>query len=141
MKSIAVVNRTRGTTLGTRISLADRWWLRLRGQIGRPEPRPGEGLMLLECRAVHMHGVRYPLDVAFVDRRGTVVALYAELRPHARTRWHRRAAHAIELPAGTLAATRTREGDVIEWGDSPVPTHGACAGEMVSSPARTAGAD
>jgi len=118
MKAIAVVNRTRGTALGTRIALADRWWLRLRGLIARPELRPGEGLMLTECRAVHMYGVRYPLDVAFVDRRGAVVALYAGLRPNARTRWHRRAAHAIELPAGTLADTHTREGDLLEWGDA-----------------------
>lgn len=72
--------------------------------------------MLTRCRAVHMYGVRYPLDIAFVDRRGAVVALHEGLRPNTRTGWYRRAAHAIELPAGTLAATHTREGDLLEWG-------------------------
>jgi uncharacterized membrane protein (UPF0127 family) len=117
MKRIAVVNRTRGTTLGTNIAVADRWWSRLRGLIGRPEPRPGEGMLLMWCRAVHLHGIRYPLDIAFVDRRGAVVALYPRLRPNAWTHWHRRADHALELPAGTLEATGTREGDVLEWDD------------------------
>lgn len=113
MRYVRAVNRTRGLELGRRVGVADRWWLRLRGLLGRRGLPAGQGLLLHPCRAVHMLGMRFPLDVAFLDSTGAVVALYHDLRPGARTRWHRRAINALELPAGTLAATGTAEGDII----------------------------
>jgi uncharacterized membrane protein (UPF0127 family) len=102
-----------GRLLGDRIGIADQWWLRLRGLLGRPELPAGEGLLLHPCRAVHMLGMRFPLDVAFRDADGTVVAVYHNLPPGARTGWHRAAATALELPAGTLQASGTGVGDTI----------------------------
>jgi uncharacterized protein len=112
MRVVRAANR-RGPLLGDRIAVADRWWPRFRGLLGRPGLEPGEGLLLEPCRAVHMLGMRFPLDVAFLDREGTVVAAYPNLSPGARTGWHRGAMRALELPAGTLAASGTREGDQI----------------------------
>jgi uncharacterized protein len=57
--------------------------------------------------------MRMSLDIAFLDPDGRVVALYPELRPGGRTRWHGSARDALELPAGTLAASGTRDGDTI----------------------------
>jgi len=112
MRVVRATNR-RGPVLGDRICVADRWWPRFRGLLGRRGLEPGEGLLLEPCRAVHMLGMRFALDIAFLDRDGTVVAAYADLRPGARTGWHRKATRALELPAGALAASGTREGDQI----------------------------
>jgi uncharacterized protein len=112
MRTVRAANQ-HGRVLGERIAIADRWWCRLRGLLGRPGLDPGEGLLLRPCRAVHMLGMRFPLDVAFLDRSGTVVAAYPNLPPGGRTSWHRQADGALELPAGTLAASGTREGDRI----------------------------
>jgi uncharacterized membrane protein (UPF0127 family) len=103
----------RGHLLGDRIGIADRWWLRLRGLLGRDTLPRGEGLLLDPCRAVHMLGMRFPIDVAFLDRTGEVVAAYHALAPGARTGWHRAATAALELPAGTLQASGTGVGDTI----------------------------
>lgn len=113
MKTVAARNAARGTLLGERVQVADRWWLRLRGLLGRDGLAAGEGLLIEPCRAVHMSGMKFAIDVAFLARDGSVVALYPELAPGARTAWHRGARRALELPAGTLAASGTREGDVI----------------------------
>lgn len=113
MRVVEARNPARGTVLGGRVQVADRWWTRLRGLLGRPPLAMGEGLLIEPCRAVHMSGMKYPIDVAFLGRDGAVVALYPGLVPGARTRWHRAARSALELPAGTLAASGTREGDVI----------------------------
>ena len=102
-----------GRLLGDRIGVADRWWLRLRGLLGRPALPAGEGLLLDPCQAVHMLGMRFPLDVAFRDANGAVVAVYHALAPGARTSWHRAAATALELPAGTLQSSETDVGDTI----------------------------
>lgn len=115
MNHVGFTNVTRGRVLGTWISVADRWWQRLRGLLGRSPLSTGAGLLLQPCRAVHMFGMRYAVDVAFLDRRGSVVAVYHRLAPGQRSRWHKGAAYALELPAGTLAMTGTREGDRLAW--------------------------
>jgi uncharacterized membrane protein (UPF0127 family) len=115
MKTVRIVNRTRDRELGSRVDLADSWWLRVRGFLRRPQPRPGEGLLLSPCRAVHMMGMAYPLDVIFLDRHGHIVAQYPDLRPGRSTAWHARARYALELPQGTIAATGTEAGDHVVW--------------------------
>ena len=115
MRYVEVTNATRGRVLGSRVAIADRWWSRARGLLGRSPLNEGEGLFLAPCRAVHMWGMRFALDVAFVDARGAVVALYHSLRPGSRSRWHREAHAALEFPAGTLDATGTAEGDALDW--------------------------
>jgi uncharacterized membrane protein (UPF0127 family) len=62
-----------------------------------------------------MAWMSYPLDIAFLDRRGEVVATYTALAPGARTGWHSNAVDALELPVGTLARTRTVNGDTIVY--------------------------
>jgi uncharacterized membrane protein (UPF0127 family) len=115
MTALRVVNLRGDIVLGDRILHADSWLARLRGLLGRPAPGPGEGLMLTPCRSVHMFGMRYPIDVAFLDRAGAVVAMYHKLRPGTGTSWHRGARHALELPSGALAATGTSVGDRLSW--------------------------
>jgi uncharacterized membrane protein (UPF0127 family) len=115
VRFVRAVNAARGRELGSRIGVADRWWLRLRGLGGRTELPAGEGLLLTPCRAVHMMGMRFPLDLAFLDAGNRVVARYERLAPGAHTRWHRTARAVLELPAGTLGATGTVEGDLVEY--------------------------
>jgi uncharacterized membrane protein (UPF0127 family) len=112
---VHVRNLDRGAELGSRIGVADGWWSRSRGLLGRDALGAGEGLLLTPCRSIHMYGMRFPLDVAFLDRQGTVVETYVNLAPGRRTRWHLAARHALELPSGTLAATGTGRGDRLAW--------------------------
>lgn len=72
-------------------------------------------MLLSPCRAVHMIGLSYPLDVVFLDREGGVRAVYPNLAPNRLTRFHRDAEYALELPAGTIQATRTGVSDRIAW--------------------------
>jgi hypothetical protein len=62
-----------------------------------------------------MVGMAFPLDVIFVDRHGSVLAVYPRLEPGRRSGWHGRARYAIEVPAGTIEITGTAVGDVVAW--------------------------
>ncbi len=115
MKRVHVRNRTRERSLGDRVRVADGYFSRLRGLLGHPEPVPGEGLLIVPSVGVHMYGMRYPLDVLLLDGTGSVVASYPGLRPWRRTRVHRGARIALEVPVGTIEGTGTTEGDVLEW--------------------------
>lgn len=115
MQLLEVVNTDRGVALGRRIALADRWLTRLRGMLGRPYPGAGEGMLLIPCRSVHMLGMRYPLDVAFLDRTGRVLSVSQALAPGFRAASAAGARAALELPAGTLEASGTVPGDRLVW--------------------------
>ena len=59
-------------------------------------------LWITKCASVHMMGMRYPIDVAVVDRNGDVLRLKT-LRPWTGgTWWTRRATATIEAAAGAM---------------------------------------
>ena len=101
--------------LADRAGLADRFWLRARGLLGRPPLTEGDGLILSPCKAIHTWGMSYPIDVAFLDRQGQVVASYEGVGPNRRTAWHAAAHCALELPAGMLSRGAVAVGDRISW--------------------------
>ena len=114
MRRVVVQNASReGIGLGGRICVANTFWQRLKGLLGAPPLQPGEGLLLESCQAVHMFGMKQALDVAFLGREGRVVAVYHDLRPGQRSRYHGKARQALELPVGTLQNTETRVGDQL----------------------------
>jgi uncharacterized membrane protein (UPF0127 family) len=69
--------------------------------------------MLSPCQAVHMYGVRFPIDVIFLDDRYAIVAIYESLEPGTRTRNHGEARYAVKLPVGTTSRTGLRLGDRV----------------------------
>ena len=114
MKRVAVRNISRADIdLGSRVVLANTVWTRLKGLLGAPPLQPGEGMLLEPCQAVHMYGMKQPLDVAFLGREGQIIALYHDLRPGQRSRYHGKARQALELPVGTLSETGTCVGDLL----------------------------
>ena len=120
MKRVAVRNVTRdGVHLGSQVGVADTFWTRLKGLLGAPPLEPGEGLLLEGCQAVHMFGMKQALNVAFMGGEGQVIALYHDLRPGKRSKYHGRARQALELPVGTLKRTDTRVGDLLTLQASP----------------------
>src|SRR5918995_6042784 len=79
--TVRVRNLSREADLASRASLADSFWRRLRGLLGRDGLRAGEGLVIVPCTSVHMLGMRFPLDVLHLDRSGTVLRALPNLKP------------------------------------------------------------
>lgn len=87
---------------------------RMRGLLARPPLQADEGLLIAPCPSVHTFGMRYALDLVFLDPTGRVLKLVRGLRP-----WRMAAcahAHAtLELPPGTLSGIEIRLNDLLEW--------------------------
>ena len=109
----AVRNARNGAVIGMRLRVADSAWLRLRGLLGHPEPRQGEGLLIEPSNGIHTVGMRYPIDVLFVDRDGIVLRCERALPPLRFLPWVRGGRRVLELPAGTIDSTATTEGDPL----------------------------
>jgi len=117
MRAGALHDRRDGRCVVPRVWKAERAWDRLRGLLGRPALGAGEGLLIDPCRTVHTFGMRYPLDLAFLDRDGRVRKLAYGVVPGRLA--GSRAAHAtLELAAGTLASSGIALGDVVDWRES-----------------------
>jgi uncharacterized membrane protein (UPF0127 family) len=83
---------------GRRVRVADRTLARLLGLALLDRRSAGPGLLIPRCRSVHTLGMRFPLDVVFLDRRGAVISWRRDVRP-GRLLFERRAASVLELPA------------------------------------------
>lgn len=110
---IRVTNTSRGTLLADQARLATTFWRRLVGLLDRSRLEQGEALWLEPCNSVHMWFMRFPIDVVFINRQGYVVSVVPHL-PQWSFTWPQRGADtALELPVGTIAASRTEPGDRI----------------------------
>jgi uncharacterized protein len=88
-----------GRVVCERCVLAETMLARMRGLLGRRELPVGEGILLRPASSVHTAFMRFPIDVVFLDREGTVLKIASELRPW-RTAARRKAHAVVELPAG-----------------------------------------
>ena len=117
-----ILNETRGTVLGRKVILADSPWARLRGFLLRPPPRAGEGILLTPCNAIHMWGMRFPLDVIYLDASGRVLRALQSLPPWATPGRVSNGRYVLEVPVGTIEATGTAAGDICSWTRASTPS-------------------
>lgn len=91
------------TPRGTlRVRVADRFWTRALGLlVGKPLELT-EGLLIAPCSSIHTIGMRYAIDVVFVDDSGRVVRVCPDVRV-GRMRFARGARGVLELRSGVAA--------------------------------------
>ena len=80
------------------------FWGKAKGWLGRRQAAPGEGLLLEGCASIHTFGMRFSLDVLFLDRSFRVLKTVRNLKP-----WRAAACSGawgvLELPAGTVSGS------------------------------------
>jgi uncharacterized membrane protein (UPF0127 family) len=115
---VKLVNPRSGATLAEQVERATSVRARLRGLLGRTSLADGTALAIEPCTSIHTFFMKFTIDALFLARDGKVVRAIAELRPWRATRVYPSAAMVVELPAGTLRRTDTREGDVLQWSEN-----------------------
>lgn len=123
---LQVSNLTRQTVLATRLEVASKGATRRKGLLGHERLAPGEGLWIVPCEAVHTFGMRFPIDLVYLDRKQLVKKVKTNVIP-GRLSACLSAFSTIELPAGTVLDTQTKPGDRLEF--SPLGQ-----GTLASSP-------
>jgi uncharacterized membrane protein (UPF0127 family) len=105
---------------GTGVRVAERalhartWRARMVGLLAHESLPTNEALIFEGCSSIHTFGMRFPIDVIFIDRQWHVVALRECLKP-GRLVWPvRRAWGVIETACGTLKRTKISVGDTLQ---------------------------
>lgn len=82
----------------SKLPVAESFRTRLLGLAWRPRSEAGPGLLIRRCASVHTFGMRFSLDVYFLDRGGRVLSVRRRVPPR-RVLWCRGAAAVLEIPA------------------------------------------
>lgn len=99
---LRIVVSDTGLEVASSAAIADTFFARLKGLLGTAGLPAGEGLLIPRCNSVHTIGMKYSIDVLFLDKNFTVLKAVAQLAPcRAAVCWQ--AAMVLELPAGTAA--------------------------------------
>lgn len=106
-------NLTLRQRLASHVVLADRWWRRLRGLMGRRHWPADHAMVITPCTSIHTWFVRFPIDVIYLDAQGSVLRVVEDLRPWRMSFGPRRTACVVELCGGTLATCPVHPGDVL----------------------------
>jgi uncharacterized membrane protein (UPF0127 family) len=97
-----------GKTLIPECRVANDFFSRFRGLMGRKSIGQNEAMVFPQCNSIHTFFMRFPIDVVMVDSNGTVVDIVSSLSPWRllMPRW--KAKHVIEL-----RAERSRELGIV----------------------------
>jgi uncharacterized membrane protein (UPF0127 family) len=107
-----VRNQTRNNILASSADVADSSAKRRKGLLGRDRLSAGEGLWIVPCEAVHTWGMKFPIDVVYLDPEKRVIKVRNSMPPRRVSLcW---SAHSVlELPAGIIEQTGTKAGDQL----------------------------
>lgn len=108
-----LINKNRNTCLAHTVTIADTFFTRLKGLLGKAGLPGGHCLILKPCRSVHTMFMKFPIDLLFLDKDNRVVGIISNLTPFKMTGIIKGSRLAVELPAGTIASTGTVTGDTV----------------------------
>ena len=105
---------TRGTVVGTRITIADTSLTRLIGLAGRRGLDSGCGLLIRPSSGIHTFGMLFSIDVVALSRDLRVLKLWHRLAPFRMTSVNLKTHSMLELPAGQISNCQMQVGDQLE---------------------------
>ena len=109
-----VINLTKNTWLATKTRKADNFITRLVGLLKRSTLGPEEALWLMPSKGIHTIGMKFPIDVLFLDKKNFVLDIVSGMAPYRISRVDLRAYSVLELPNGTIKKSHTEVGDQLE---------------------------
>ncbi|MEC5409509.1 DUF192 domain-containing protein [Paraburkholderia sp. MPAMCS5] len=102
--------KVRGQDAGIEVSITQTMRERMRGLLGRDSLSSGEAMLLERCGSVHTFGMRFDIDVLFLDGHQRVVAIHHEVKKR-RLLFNMRATQTLEMPAGATRKHGLAVGD------------------------------
>lgn len=107
------INQKNGKALADKLLIAETMFARMRGLLGRDSLTKGEALLIRPCKGIHTFGMRFPIDVVFLDRQYKVVATSRHILPNRMSTIYISAQSVIELPTGVVDSCEVNPGDQI----------------------------
>lgn len=110
---IKLIDKKSKKVILTDIKIADNFYSRLIGLLGKSSLDRGQGLIIKPCKSVHSFFMRFPIDVAFIDKHNKICFLMNSMQVNKISPFVITASYVIEAPSGTFKSTKVRIGDEV----------------------------
>lgn len=94
------------------VVIADRFFSRLKGLMGKNTMEDDEGLLIRPCNSIHTFFMKFNLDIAFIDKNFMVLEIYRDLAPNKLSKIYKKSKFVIESKTGSL--NKLKKGEQIQ---------------------------
>ena len=120
-----ITNKTKGSVLCKTLEVADTPWKKTKGLMFRSGLPEGHALLMTfngnNSPGIWMLGMRFPIDIIFLDSDRQVTRIVESAKPLGLS-WKTwkvffppgPVSYILELRAGSVSASRTKEGDILD---------------------------
>ncbi len=112
MKKILITKNNRIITDNAEI--ADSFFTRFKGLMFRKAIEPDYALYIRPCNQIHTFSMRFPIDVIYLSKDGTVVEIHENVKPNKICKTVKNAEGVIEINASMSSKLDIFKGDVLE---------------------------
>ncbi len=93
------------------VTVADRFLTRLKGWLGKKSLETNEVLLIVPCSSVHTFGMKFKIDVVFLDESNLILHMIESMKPNRISSIVFRAKKVLELPEGQISRSQLRLSD------------------------------
>lgn len=112
-----VFNKSKNILITKNVNLAQSFWARGKGLLGRDQLGVDEGLWIRPCNNIHTFFMKFAIDCVFLDKSLTVVRVSSDVKPWKIVGPIWRASSVIEFPSGFASLNNIEVGDQLYVGN------------------------
>lgn len=108
-----IINSSNGNVIAINACYAQTMMERIIGLLNTRLFIPGDALMIRSCHSIHTIGMKYPIDVVFINKFSYVDKTVSFLKPNRLCMSFQGSYSVLELPQGMIRKSRIKPGDMI----------------------------
>ena len=109
-----IVNQTNNNELPYKVYKADKFLSRFFGLLGTDNFDKDNVLYIPSCSCIHTIGMKYPIDLLFLDKQGIIIKKINHLQPNKTTKNYFKAKNVLEFADGQTDAGHFEEGQRLQ---------------------------
>jgi uncharacterized protein len=107
-------NKIKQNIVMTEVIIADIFFARLEGLLGKKGLPQGQCMFISPCKSVHTFFMKFPIDVVFIDKGFKVVKVIKNMVPGRTSPYVKEAWAVIEMPVDAELDSKLEVGDELE---------------------------
>ena len=111
-----LINKTKNQILDLKVEVAETFWARARGLLGRSSMGEVQALWIPRCNSIHTFFMKFAIDCVFVDKNLKVRAIYSNVEPGRLVLPVWGATSVFELASGVSSKMNISVGDQLNVG-------------------------
>ncbi len=109
-----IYNLSKENMLLDNVLIANSFFSRLKGLLGRQGLEKGQCLVIRPCNSIHTFGMQFPIDVAFIDKNNKVIYIIENMPEGRISPIVKGSSYVVEAGSGHFKDKDLALGDIVE---------------------------